>query len=190
MHPGSAKDILINAATVAMEYHMLLPQDEVPEKTDGYDGFYMLTDFQGGVEDATLKYIIRDFDLDNLQRRKDLLKNIAERINERYKKELVQVQLKDEYYNMKKVIEPEMYIIDLAKKSMKDAGIEPKIVPIRGGTDGAKLSYKGLPTPNIFTGGANFHGIYEYVSGEDMLKAKETIINIIKNDALVRSEIN
>lgn len=190
VHPGSAKDILINAATVAMEYHMLLPQDEVPEKTDGYDGFYMLTDFQGGVEDATLKYIIRDFDLDNLQRRKDLLKNIAERINERYKKELVQVQLKDEYYNMKKVIEPEMYIIDLAKKSMKDAGIEPKIVPIRGGTDGAKLSYKGLPTPNIFTGGANFHGIYEYVSGEDMLKAKETIINIIKNDALVRSEIN
>ncbi|MEG0855212.1 MAG: peptidase T [Terrisporobacter sp.] len=189
VHPGSAKDILINAITVGMEYHMLLPQNEVPEKTDGYDGFNMITDFKGGIESATLKYIIRDFDLDNLQKRKDLLINIAERINERYKEELVKVEVKDQYYNMKKVIEPVMYIVDLAKKSMEEANIESQIVPIRGGTDGAKLSYKGLPTPNIFTGGANFHGIYEYISGEDMLKAKETIINIIKNDAIVRDKI-
>lgn len=189
VHPGSAKDILINATTVAMEFHSLIPEDEVPEKTDGYDGFYMITDFKGGIENATLKYIIRDFDLGNLQRRKDLLKNIGERINKKYKKEVVKVEVKDEYYNMKKVIEPVMYVIELAKKSMIEAGVTPKIVPIRGGTDGAKLSYMGLPTPNIFTGGVNFHGIYEYVSGEDMVKAKETIINIIKNDAISHEEI-
>ena len=115
--------------------------------------------------------------------------DIAQRINERYKQELVKVEISDQYYNMKKVIEPVMYIVNLAKKSIKEAGIEPVIVPIRGGTDGAKLSYKGLPTPNIFTGGANFHGIYEYISAQDMLKAKETIINIIKNDVKVRDKI-
>ena len=124
-----------------------------------------------------------------MQRRKDLLNNIGDRINEKYKKELVKVETKDEYYNMKKVIEPVMYIIELAKNSMIEAGVTPNIVPIRGGTDGAKLSYMGLPTPNIFTGGANFHGIYEYISGEDMLKVKETIINIIINDALCRDKI-
>lgn len=180
---------MINAATVAMEYHVLLPQDEVPEKTEGYEGFNMLNDIKGGVESATMKYIIRDFDLDNLQKRKDLFVEIADRINERYKSKLVTVELSDQYYNMKKVIEPEMYIVDLAKRAMKEADIEPEIIPIRGGTDGAKLSYKGLPTPNIFTGGANFHGIYEYIAVEDMMKAKETIINIIKDDALVRDEM-
>lgn len=189
VHPGLAKDILINATTVGMEYHLLLPSDEVPEKTEGYEGFNMITDFKGGIESATLKYIIRDFDFDNLQKRKDLFMDIAQRINERYKQELVKVEISDQYYNMKKVIEPVMYIVNLAKKSIKEAGIEPVIVPIRGGTDGAKLSYKGLPTPNIFTGGANFHGIYEYISAQDMLKAKETIINIIKNDVKVRDKI-
>ena len=179
VHPGSAKDILINATTIGMEFHSLLPEDEVPEKTEGYDGFYMITDFKGGIESATLKYIIRDFAIENLQKRKDLLKNISEIINEKYKSQLVKVDVHDEYYNMKKVIEPVMYVIELAKKSMLEADVIPKIVPIRGGTDGAKLSYMGLPTPNIFTGGANFHGIYEYISGEDMVKAKETIINII-----------
>ena len=189
VHPGSAKDILINATTIGMEFHSLLPEDEVPEKTEGYDCFYMITDFKGGIESATLKYIIRDFAIENLQKRKDLLKNISERINEKYKSQLVKVDVHDEYYNMKKVIEPVMYVIELAKKSMLEAGVTPKIVPIRGGTDGAKLSYMGLPTPNIFTGGANFHGIYEYISGEDMVKAKETIINIIKNDALNHEKI-
>ena len=189
VHPGSAKDILINATTIGMEFHSLLPEDEVPEKTEGYDGFYMITDFKGGIESATLKYIIRDFAIENLQKRKDLLKNISEIINEKYKSQLVNVDVHDEYYNMKKVIEPVMYVIELAKKSMLEAGVTPKIVPIRGGTDGAKLSYMGLPTPNIFTGGANFHGIYEYISGEDMVKAKETIINIIKNDALNHEKI-
>lgn len=189
VHPGSAKDILINATTIGMEFHSLLPEDEVPEKTEGYDGFYMITDFKGGIESATLKYIIRDFAIENLQKRKDLLKNISEIINEKYKSQLVKVDVHDEYYNMKKVIEPVMYVIELAKKSMLEAGVIPKIVPIRGGTDGAKLSYMGLPTPNIFTGGANFHGIYEYISGEDMVKAKETIINIIKNDALNHEKI-
>ena len=189
VHPGSAKDILINATTIGMEFHSLLPEDEVPEKTEGYDGFYMMTDFKGGIESATLKYIIRDFAIENLQKRKDLLKNISEIINEKYKSQLVKVDVHDEYYNMKKVIEPVMYVIELAKKSMLEADVIPKIVPIRGGTDGAKLSYMGLPTPNIFTGGANFHGIYEYISGEDMVKAKETIINIIKNDALNHEKI-
>ena len=189
VHPGSAKDILINATTIGMEFHSLLPEDEVPEKTAGYDGFYMITDFKGGIESATLKYIIRDFAIENLQKRKDLLKNISEIINEKYKSQLVKVDVHDEYYNMKKVIEPVMYVIELAKKSMLEADVIPKIVPIRGGTDGAKLSYMGLPTPNIFTGGANFHGIYEYISGEDMVKAKETIINIIKNDALNHEKI-
>lgn len=189
VHPGSAKDILINATTIGMEFHSLLPEDEVPEKTEGYDGFYMITDFKGGIESATLKYIIRDFAIENLQKRKDLLKNISERINKKYKSQLVKVDVHDEYYNMKKVIEPVMYVIELAKKSMLEADVIPKIVPIRGGTDGAKLSYMGLPTPNIFTGGANFHGIYEYISGEDMVKAKETIINIIKNDALNHEKI-
>lgn len=189
VHPGSAKDILINATTIGMEFHSLLPEDEVPEKTEGYDGFYMITDFKGGIESATLKYIIRDFAIENLQKRKDLLKNISEIINEKYKSQLVKVDVHDEYYNMKKVIEPVMYVIELAKKSMLEAGVTPKIVPIRGGTDGAKLSYMGLPTPNIFTGGANFHGIYEYISGEDMVKVKETIINIIKNDALNHEKI-
>lgn len=189
VHPGSAKDILINATTIGMEFHSLLPEDEVPEKTEGYDGFYMITDFKGGIESATLKYIIRDFAIENLQKRKDLLKNISEIINEKYKSQLVKVDVHDEYYNMKKVIEPVMYVIELVKKSMLEADVIPKIVPIRGGTDGAKLSYMGLPTPNIFTGGANFHGIYEYISGEDMVKAKETIINIIKNDALNHEKI-
>ena len=189
VHPGSAKDILINATTIGMEFHSLLPEDEVPEKTEGYDGFYMITDFKGGIESTTLKYIIRDFAIENLQKRKDLLKNISEIINEKYKSQLVKVDVHDEYYNMKKVIEPVMYVIELAKKSMLEADVIPKIVPIRGGTDGAKLSYMGLPTPNIFTGGANFHGIYEYISGEDMVKAKETIINIIKNDALNHEKI-
>ena len=189
VHPGSAKDILINATTIGMEFHSLLPEDEVPEKTEGYDGFYMITYFKGGIESATLKYIIRDFAIENLQKRKDLLKNISEIINEKYKSQLVKVDVHDEYYNMKKVIEPVMYVIELAKKSMLEADVIPKIVPIRGGTDGAKLSYMGLPTPNIFTGGANFHGIYEYISGEDMVKAKETIINIIKNDALNHEKI-
>ena len=189
VHPGSAKDILINATTIGMEFHSLLPEDEVPEKTEGYDGFYMITDFKGGIESATLKYIIRDFAIENLQKRKDLLKNISEIINEKYKSQLVKVDVHDEYYNMKKVIEPVMYVIELAKKSMLEADVIPKIVPIRGGTDGAKLSYMGLPNPNIFTGGANFHGIYEYISGEDMVKAKETIINIIKNDALNHEKI-
>ena len=189
VHPGSAKDILINATTIGMEFHSLLPEDEVPEKTEGYDGFYMITDFKGGIESATLKYIIRDFAIENLQKRKDLLKNISEIINEKNKSQLMKVDVHDEYYNMKKVIEPVMYVIELAKKSMLEADVIPKIVPIRGGTDGAKLSYMGLPTPNIFTGGANFHGIYEYISGEDMVKAKETIINIIKNDALNHEKI-
>ena len=189
VHPGSAKDILINATTIGMEFHSLLPEDEVPEKTEGYDGVDMITDFKGGIESATLKYIIRDFAIENLQKRKDLLKNISEIINEKYKSQLVKVDVHDEYYNMKKVIEPVMYVIELAKKSMLEADVIPKIVPIRGGTDGAKLSYMGLPTPNIFTGGANFHGIYEYISGEDMVKAKETIINIIKNDALNHEKI-
>ena len=141
VHPGSAKDILINATTVGMEFHSLLPVDEVPEKTDGYEGFNMLTDFSGSIENATLKYIIRDFDIDNLQKRKELFLKIEKQINEKYNKEVVKVNLKDDYFNMKKFIEDKMEIVELAEKSMKEAEVTPIIVPIRGGTDGAKLSH-------------------------------------------------
>ena len=180
VHPGSAKDILINATTIGMEFHSLLPEDEVPEKTEGYDGFYMITDFKGGIESATLKYIIRDFAIENLQKRKDLLKNISEIINEKYKSQLVKVDVHDEYYNMKKVIEPVMYVIELAKKSMLEADVIPKIVPIRGGTDGANISFDGIPCPNLGTGGHNFHSVYEYVCLEDMQKTSEILISIVK----------
>ena len=182
VHPGSAYNVMINAAAVATEFHSMVPQNEVPEKTKGYEGFYMLTSISGEVDEAKLSYILRDFDLDGLNQRKAKIEEITKTLQQKYGEDRIIVEIKDSYYNMKEKIEPVMYIIDLAKKAMKDADIEPKIVPIRGGTDGARISYMGIPTPNLFTGGYNFHGYYEYAVAEEMEKAKEVIINIVKNN--------
>ena len=182
VHPGSAYNVMINAAAVATEFHSMVPQNEVPEKTKGYEGFYMLTYIGGEVDEAKLSYILRDFDLDGLNQRKAKIEEITKTLQQKYGEDRIIVKIKDSYYNMKEKIEPVMYIIDLAKKAMKDADIEPKIVPIRGGTDGARISYMGIPTPNLFTGGYNFHGYYEYAVAEEMEKAKEVIINIVKNN--------
>lgn len=182
VHPGSAYNVMINAAAVATEFHSMVPQNEVPEKTKGYEGFYMLTYIGGEVDEAKLSYILRDFDLDGLNQRKTKIEEITKTLQQKYGEDRIIVEIKDSYYNMKEKIEPVMYIIDLAKKAMKDADIEPKIVPIRGGTDGARISYMGIPTPNLFTGGYNFHGYYEYAVAEEMEKAKEVIINIVKNN--------
>lgn len=182
VHPGSAYNVMINAASVATEFNSMVPQNEVPEKTKGYEGFYMLTSISGEVDEAKLSYILRDFDLDGLNQRKAKIEEIAKILQQKYGEDRIIVDIKDSYYNMKEKIEPVMYIIDLAKKAMKDADIEPKIVPIRGGTDGARISYMGIPTPNLFTGGYNFHGYYEYAVAEEMEKAKEVIINIVKNN--------
>lgn len=182
VHPGSAYNLMINAASVATEFNSMVPQNEVPEKTKGYEGFYMLTSISGEVDEAKLSYILRDFDLDGLNQRKAKIEEITKTLQQKYGEDRIIVDIKDSYYNMKEKIEPVMYIIDLAKKAMKDADIEPKIVPIRGGTDGARISYMGIPTPNLFTGGYNFHGYYEYAVAEEMEKAKEVIINIVKNN--------
>ncbi len=182
VHPGSAYNVMINAAAVATEFHSMVPQNEVPEKTKGYEGFYMLTYIGGEVDEAKLSYILRDFDLDGLNQRKAKIEEITKTLQQKYGEDRIIVDIKDSYYNMKEKIEPVMYIIDLAKKAMKDADVEPKIVPIRGGTDGARISYMGIPTPNLFTGGYNFHGYYEYAVAEEMEKAKEVIINIVKNN--------
>ena len=182
VHPGSAYNVMINAASVATEFNSMVPQNEVPEKTKGYEGFYMLTSISGEVDEVKLSYILRDFDLDGLNQRKAKIEEITKTLQQKYGEDRIIVDIKDSYYNMKEKIEPVMYIIDLAKKAMKDADIEPKIVPIRGGTDGARISYMGIPTPNLFTGGYNFHGYYEYAVAEEMEKAKEVIINIVKNN--------
>ena len=182
VHPGSAYNVMINAAAVATEFHSMVPQNEVPEKTKGYEGFYMLTYIGGEVDEAKLSYILRDFDLDGLNQRKAKIEEITKTLQQKYGEDRIIVEIKDSYYNMKEKIEPVMYIIDLAKKAMKDADVEPKIVPIRGGTDGARISYMGIPTPNLFTGGYNFHGYYEYAVAEEMEKAKEVIINMVKNN--------
>ena len=182
VHPGSAYNVMINAASVATEFNSMVPQNEVPEKTKGYEGFYMLTSISGEVDEAKLSYILRDFDLDGLNQRKAKIEEITKTLQQKYGEDRIIVDIKDSYYNMKEKIEPVMYIIDLAKKAMNDADIEPKIVPIRGGTDGARISYMGIPTPNLFTGGYNFHGYYEYAVAEEMEKAKEVIINIVKNN--------
>lgn len=182
VHPGYAYNVMINAASVAAEFKSMLPKDEVPENTQGYEGFYMLNSISGEVDKAELSYILRDFDLNGLEERKAKIREITKTLQQKYGEDRIIVEIKDSYYNMKEKIEPVMYIIDLAKKAMKDADVEAKIVPIRGGTDGARISYMGIPTPNLFTGGYNFHGYYEYAVAEEMEKAKQVIINIVKNN--------
>lgn len=179
VHPGSAKDKMINAIRVSQEYAALIP-DEVPENTEGYEGFYHLVGTSGSVEEASLVYIIRDHDRAKFETRKAIMQNAADSLNEKYGNGTVTLELKDQYYNMREKVEPVKHIVDLAFQAMEQAGVKPSVKPIRGGTDGAQLSFKGLPCPNIFTGGHNFHGRYEFIPVQSMEKAVETIVNIIK----------
>lgn len=178
VHPGTAKNKMVNSAKIAMEFHARLPIQEAPEFTDGYEGFYHLSSVKGDVEETELNYIIRDFDRDQFEARKANLEQIARILQAAYGEERIQLQIRDQYFNMREKIEPVKFIVDIAGEAMKQLDIEPHIVPIRGGTDGSQLSYMGLPTPNIFTGGENFHGRYEYVSVDHMEKATQVIIGI------------
>jgi tripeptide aminopeptidase len=180
VHPGSAKGKMIHAAKIAMDLHNRLPADEAPEFTSGYEGFYHLLSISGDVEQTKLHYIIRDFDRDRFNARKAYLESIVKEFKEKFGEENIQLEMNDQYYNMREKIEPVKEIVDIAQEAMKNLGIEPIISPIRGGTDGSQLSYMGLPTPNIFTGGENFHGKYEYISVDNMIKATNVIIEIIK----------
>ena len=178
VHPGYAKDKMVNANLLAMELAALLPQDERPETTEGYQGFYHLLGVQSNVESASMHYIIRDHDRARFEERKRLILNAVETMNERYGEGTVTAEVKDQYYNMKEKIDPQMHVIDLVLHAMQDCEVAPKVKPIRGGTDGAQLSFRGLPCPNIFAGGVNFHGPYEFVSIQSMEKAKEVIVRI------------
>jgi tripeptide aminopeptidase len=183
IHPGSAKGKMINAVLLAHEFMDQLPQKEIPSETEGYEGFYHLTSFGGKVEEAELRYIIRDFDMDAFTKRKELLQQIVRKLNEKYGEGTFCLNITDQYYNMKNKIEPVKHIVETAYKAMEAVGVTPIIRPIRGGTDGARLSYLGLPTPNLFTGGHNFHGRYEYIPTYSMKKAVEVIIKIIDLNA-------
>ncbi len=179
IHPGYAKDKMINAMHVGMEFNDLLPAEQRPEHTCGYEGFFHLIEFTGTVESAKLSYIIRDHDLNLFESRKELMVKCAEKINEKYGCGTVNLDIKHQYYNMRQMVEPHLHIVDKAMEAMKMEGIEPKVQPIRGGTDGANLSYMGLPCPNIFAGGHNFHGKFEYIPLESMEKASKVVLNII-----------
>lgn len=178
VHPGYAKGKMVNSMYMANQFIQALPAYEVPEKTTGKEGFYHLSNIKGDVEQTYLHYIIRDHDEALFEKRKDLVRNEVKKMQETYGKENVVLKLKDQYYNMRKKIEPVMHIVDIAEKAMRSLGIEPIFKAIRGGTDGSQLSYKGLPCPNIFAGGHNFHGKYEYVPLESMLKATQVIVKI------------
>ena len=178
VHPGYAKGKMINTTYIASEFMNALPQEERPEYTEHYQGFFHLYKVSGKVEETVLQYIIRDHDRDKFEAKKALVRKIGEELNAKYGKELVTVELEDQYYNMREKVEPVKYIVDIAEDAMKNLGIEPIIKPIRGGTDGSQLSYMGLPCPNIFAGGHNFHGRYEYVPVESMIKAVEVICKI------------
>lgn len=181
IHPGSAKNKMKNAVTMAMEFNSLLPALEVPEKTEGYEGFHNLFKMTAETELAVMSYILRDHDKAKIKEKKQQFLKAAEEMNARYGEGTVEVEIKDSYFNMKEVIEKHMYTVDRAKKAMADVGITPNIVPIRGGTDGARLSFKGLPCPNLCTGGENFHSRFEFVSIESMEKITELLLRIIKN---------
>lgn len=178
VHPGYAKNKMINSMLVANEFVAMFPADETPATTDGYEGFFHLVGMEGEVESSTLSYIIRDHDREKFEARKSFIKVCADRLNEKYGADTVTVELKDQYYNMRQQVEPLMHIIDIAFAAMKEAGVEPKVKAIRGGTDGAQLSFKGLPCPNIFAGGLNFHGRYEFVPVQSIEKAMNVIVKI------------
>ncbi|WP_103980801.1 peptidase T [Helcococcus massiliensis] len=181
VHPGSAKGLMVNAADIAVEFADSLPKDQVPQKTEGYEGFFSLQGISGDVSNASLSYIIRDHDMDKFVEKKNLMAKITEELNEKYGQGTVSLELKDSYFNMKEKIKDHMFLIEKAKEAMENLDIEPLIAPIRGGTDGAQLSYMGLPTPNICAGGINFHGEYEYVSIQSMEKISELLVEIAVN---------
>lgn len=181
IHPGTAKNSMINSMIIAMELNSMLPADQRPEHTENYEGFFLLNDMKGTVENTTMNYIIRDHSTKKFNEKKNLIKAVVMYLQLKYKDASIEIEVKDSYYNMREKIEPVSYIIDLAKKSMEELGIEPHIRPIRGGTDGARLSYKGLPCPNLFTGGHNFHGKFEYIPVNSMEKARDLIIKIAEN---------
>ena len=178
VHPGYAKGKMVNANRVAAEFAALLPGDETPEETEGYQGFYHLLGINANIESATLSYIIRDHDRDRFEDRKAFIRQCADTINERFGEGTCSIEVKDQYYNMKEKIDPNMHVIDLVLHAMQQCGVAPQVKPIRGGTDGAQLSFKGLPCPNIFAGGVNFHGPYEFVSIQVMEKAMRVIVKI------------
>ncbi len=178
VHPGYAKGKMINSMTIANAFMRNLPANEVPEKTTGYEGFFHLHDLTGTVEKTVLEYIIRDHDFDLFEKRKSFIEQIGVDFNKKYGKKTVNIEIKDQYFNMKEKIVPVMHIVTIAKEAMVEIGIKPLIKAIRGGTDGSQLSFKGLPCPNIFAGGHNFHGKYEYVPAESMIKATEVIVRI------------
>ncbi|GIN64180.1 peptidase T [Robertmurraya siralis] len=180
IHPGTAKGKMINSGKMAMEFNGKLPANEAPEYTEGYEGFYHLLSVNGDVEQTTLYYIIRDFDRDNFNQRKETIVNIVEELRGKYGQDKVILDMNDQYYNMREKIEPVMEIVDIAHEAMTNLGIEPVIEPVRGGTDGSQLSYMGLPTPNIFTGGENYHGKFEYISVDNMEKATKVMIEILR----------
>lgn len=179
VHPGYAKHKMINSIRVANNFIAMLPRWETPEHTEGYEGFYHLVGIEGNVEQTTLTYIIRDHDRARFESRKREIEHLCRKTNMEYPG-CCSVEIKDQYYNMREKIEPIMHIIEVVEKAMREAGVEPRVQPIRGGTDGAQLSFKGLPCPNIFAGGENFHGRYEYVSIQSMEKATEVIVNICR----------
>lgn len=180
IHPGSAKDKMVNSMKIAMELHSQLPAKEVPEHTEGYEGFFHLLSFNGDVEQTNLHYIIRDHDMEKFNARKATLENIVTEFKEKYGHDNLNLELNDQYYNMGEKIKPVMEIVDIAHEAMVSLDIKPIVKPIRGGTDGSQLSYMGLPTPNIFTGGENFHGKFEFISVDNMIKATQTVIETIK----------
>ena len=178
VHPGYAKGKMINANALAAEFAKMLPEDETPETTEGYQGFYHLLGIQSNIELAKLSYIIRDHDRERFEERKRFIQKCADQMNEKYGEGTVTAEIKDQYYNMKEKIDPQMHVIDLVLKAMQECEVAPKVRPIRGGTDGAQLSFKGLPCPNIFAGGVNFHGPYEFVSIQSMEKAMQVVVKI------------
>ncbi len=184
VHPGYAKGKMVNSMYIATEFINSLPRMETPEHTEGYEGFFHLYSINGEVEDTVLQYIIRDHDREHFEARKEVMQKITNEINAQYGREVIEIEIKDQYFNMKEKVEPVMHIVDIAEEAMKQLGIKPLIKAIRGGTDGSQLSYMGLPCPNIFAGGHNFHGRYEYVPVESMIKATEVICKIAELTAL------
>lgn len=177
VHPGTAKDKMVNASLLAVEFASMLPADQRPETTEGYEGFFHLTTMVGSVEQAVLQYIVRDHSRELFEQKKQLLEQITAQLNKKYPG-MVSLEMHDQYYNMREIVEPKKYIVDLASEAMEAIGVKPQIKPIRGGTDGARLSFMGLPCPNLFTGGHNFHGRYEYIPIPSLQKSMETVVKI------------
>lgn len=177
VHPGTAKDKMVNASLLAVEFASMLPADQRPETTEGYEGFFHLTTMMGSVEQAVLQYIVRDHSRELFEQKKQLLEQITAQLNKKYPG-MVSLEMHDQYYNMCEIVEPKKYIVDLASEAMEAVGVKPQIKPIRGGTDGARLSFMGLPCPNLFTGGHNFHGRYEYIPIPSLQKSMETVVKI------------